>query len=222
MSGILRDRFRFLILLVVLAAILALAPMLLAQGGVRCGDQVVSSFAECQQLIAGQGGGSNGDDEGEGMAMEGGDGMVMEHDPWWPSQWGEGDEAGATNLITPARVMAATELIQTGEIYELGRPYTHGMPLFGNRSYSLTIPGAPTGGPFPGGLIFHDEFVVGEIGQIGTQFDGLGHVGVQLGDAGDLDNMRFYNGFTETEMAGGYGLQKLGIEKLKPSSPGES
>ena len=64
--------------------------------------------------------------------------------------------------------MEAAELIETGEIYELGRQYEHGMPLFGNRTYSLTIPGAPTGGPFPGGLIYHDEFVVGEIGQVGA------------------------------------------------------
>ena len=139
-------------------------------------------------------------------------------DLWWPSIWGSSDEAGASNWITPGKVMDATQLIQTGKIYELGRAYEAGMPLVVGRTYSLTIPGAPTGGPFPGAnLIYHDEFIVGELGQVGTQFDGLGHVGVQLYDRpGFQGEMRFYNGFTETEMAGAYGLQKLGIEKIKP------
>ena len=39
-----------------------------------------------------------------------------------------------------------------------------------------------------------------------------------------MTEMRFYNGFTEAEMANAYGLQKLGIEKvqavLHPRGPG--
>jgi kynurenine formamidase len=31
-----------------------------------------------------------------------------------------------------------------------------------------------------------------------------------------MTEMRYYNGFTEAEMANAYGLQKLGIEKCKP------
>lgn len=137
---------------------------------------------------------------------------------WWPSIWGSGDEAGASNWITPLKVMDAVKLIKNGKIYELGRPYEAGIPLFGQRTYSLTIPGAPTGGPFPGtNLIYHDEFIVGELGQVGTQFDGLGHVGVQLYNRpGYQSEMRFYNGFTETEIASSYGLKKLGVEKIKP------
>ena len=34
-------------------------------------------------------------------------------------------------------------------------------------------------------MIYHDEIISGELGQVGTQFDGLGHIGI-----GDL----FYNG----------------------------
>ena len=143
--------------------------------------------------------------------------MAGESDYWWPSKWGADDEAGATNWITPDAVMEAAELIETGQIYELGRVYEHGMPLFGQRTYTLTIPGAPTGGPFPGGLIYHDEFVAGEIGQVGTQFDGLGHVGtVHVGQSGVERNMRYYNGFTQADISGGYGLRKLGVEKLRP------
>ena len=143
--------------------------------------------------------------------------MAGESDYWWPSRWGADDEAGATNWITPEAVMEAAGLIERGNVYELGRVYEHGMPLFGQRTYSLTIPGAPTGGPFPGGLIYHDEFVVGELGQVGTQFDGLGHVGtIHVGQSGVERHMRYYNGFTEADIAGGYGLRKLGVEKLRP------
>jgi kynurenine formamidase len=136
---------------------------------------------------------------------------------WWPSRWGAGDEAGASNWITPQKVLDSARWIRDGKIYRIGRVYEAGMPLFGSRAFSLRIPGTPTGGPFgENKLIFHDEFLATEIGQVGTQFDGLGHIGVQAGKAGDMTEMRYYNGFTEAEMASAYGLQKLGIEHCKP------
>jgi kynurenine formamidase len=136
---------------------------------------------------------------------------------WWPSKWGAQDEAGASNLITPQKVLEAARLIKTGKIYELGRVYESAMPLFGSRMFALRIPGTPTGGPFgKNQLVYHDEFVATEIGQVGTQFDGLGHIGCQTGKPGDMSEMRFYNGFTELDMADANGLKKLGIEKCKP------
>src|SRR5690606_8513104 len=54
-----------------------------------------------------------------------------------------------------------------------------------------------------------DEVVSGELGQIGTQFDGLGHVGTEI----DGDYV-FYNGFKLSEFGTAYGLTKLGIEKV--------
>jgi kynurenine formamidase len=54
-------------------------------------------------------------------------------------------------------------------------------------------------------MIYHDELISGELGQIGTQFDGLGHVGI-----GDL----FYNGNNRKDFAKAEGLQKLGIENV--------
>ena len=137
--------------------------------------------------------------------------------PWWPSRWGAGDEAGASNWITPTKVLAATRLVKTGKIYEMGRVYEAGMPLFGQRVFSLRIPGTPSGGPFgKNQLVYHDEFLSTEIGQVGTQFDGLAHIGCQVGKPGEMSEMRFYNGITELDMADGYGMKKLGIEKVKP------
>lgn len=136
---------------------------------------------------------------------------------WWPSRWGADDEAGASNWITPDKVLAAVKLIRTGKIYEMGRVAEQQMPLFGERGFLLRMVGSPTGGPFGDNkIVWNDEFLATEIGQVGTCLDGLGHIGCQAGDDGDAAAMRFYNGFTLKDMASPYGLKKLGIEKVRP------
>jgi kynurenine formamidase len=125
---------------------------------------------------------------------------------WYPSRWGANDQRGAANRVTPAKVLEAKNLITKGTIYQLGRVYEPGIPTFGTRHYSLRIPQAFK---IPGNnqAIYHDEIVSGELGQIGTQFDGLGHLGI-----GDL----FYNGNNRSDFAQAEGLTKLGIENVGP------
>tara|TARA_B100000614_G_scaffold181581_1_gene162339 strand:+ start:308 stop:1375 length:1068 start_codon:yes stop_codon:yes gene_type:complete len=137
---------------------------------------------------------------------------------WWPSMWGADDEAGSTNWFTkPEVVLRAIAEADKGKVYKLGQPYEPDMPLFGARKFSLRIPGTPTGGPFGANkVIWHDEFLATEVGQVGTQFDGLGHIGVMAGAHGDKSKMYYYNGFTEDEVGSAYGLQKVGTEKLHP------
>ena len=160
-------------------------------------------------------------------AAEGGIEGTPVAEKWWPSRWGEGDQTGATNHMSPAVTMDAASLIKTGKVYSLGRVYEYGMPLFGQRVFALRIPGAPTGGAFgKNQVIWHDEILTTEIGQVGTQFDGLAHIGVRTGDAGDLSHEVFYNGYTSRDLhnndaeagstAGAYGLQKLGMENVRP------
>jgi kynurenine formamidase len=138
--------------------------------------------------------------------------------PWWPHpKWGKDDQAGASNYMTPAKVLDAVKWIKDGKVYRIGQVYESAMPKFGERAFTLRIPGTPTGGPFGANkLIYHDEFLATEIGQTGTQFDGLGHIGIQMGKDGDKNEMRYYNGFTEQEIGGPYGLAKIGIEHVKP------
>jgi len=132
--------------------------------------------------------------------------------PWWPSPWGAEDQRGAANRLTPDRVLEAASLITQGKVYPLGRVYQQGMPLFGTRQYKLVIPGLPTGGPFgTNQIVYNDEFVAGEIGQVGTQFDGLGHIGTRVGS----DEV-FYNGFKLAEFGTADGLTKLGVENALP------
>jgi kynurenine formamidase len=137
---------------------------------------------------------------------------------WWPNKlWGAGDEAGSTNWFTkPEVVLRALAEADKGKVYKLGRPYDAEMPTFGPRKWVLRIPGSPTGGPFgASGTVYHDEYVATEIGQIGTQFDGLGHIGVAASPT-DKSKMYYYNGVTEAEMIDETGLKKNGIEKLHP------
>ena len=125
-------------------------------------------------------------------------------DNWYPSRWGADDQRGAANRITPAKVLEAKNLITRGTVYQLGRTYEAAMPLFGTRHFSLKIP--QTFGPMGSNrTMYHDEVVSAEIGQVGTQFDGLGHIGV-----GDL----FYNGNDRREFSQGDGLTKLGVENV--------
>jgi kynurenine formamidase len=136
---------------------------------------------------------------------------------WWPSKWGADDQAGASNHITPAKVLDAAKWIKEGKIYKLGHDYEGSMPLFGKRVFTLRIPGSPTGGPYGDNrLVYHDEFVTTEIGQVGTQFDFLGHIGIAMGTPGDKAEMRFYNGHTVADFSDAYGLKKLGVEHCKP------
>ena len=125
---------------------------------------------------------------------------------WYPSQWGPDDRRGAANRLTPAKVLAAAELITKGETYELGRVYEAGMPLVGNRHYSLRIP--VMSGPLGDNEVtWHESIISGELGQISTQLDGLGHVGI-----GDLS----YNGLSFHDFATPEGYLSLGVEQVGP------
>jgi kynurenine formamidase len=130
--------------------------------------------------------------------------ITFGQDKWYPSRWGAADQRGAANRLTPAKVLDAKALITKGTVYQLGRVYETGMPLFGSRHYSLKI---PYGFPMPGKnqASYHDDIISGELAQIGTQFDGLGHVGI-----GDL----FYNGNKRSDFVTPDGFKKLGVENV--------
>ena len=123
---------------------------------------------------------------------------------WFPSRWGAADQRGAANRITPAKVLEAKNLITRGAVYQLGRTYEAGMPMFGTRHYSLRIPYmfGPTG---TNQATYHDEIISGELGQSGTQFDSLSHIGI-----GDL----FYNGNNRHDFAKPEGMTRLGVENV--------
>ena len=145
-------------------------------------------------------------------------GQTRDEGPWWPHpEWGPEDQAGASNRITPEKILEAVSLVKTGKVYELGYMYENGMPLLGNRTYAMVMPGMPAGGPFGDqNLVYNDEFLCTEIGQVGTQFDGPGHIGKRMTMADESTVDVYYNGFTSVEIESAYGLRELGVENVKP------
>jgi kynurenine formamidase len=121
-----------------------------------------------------------------------------------PSKWGAGDERGAGNHMKPEAVLRAARLIRTGEVFELGQVLSSTMPFFGTRRFDIytkrTVmnPGSNSRGS-------NEEMVVGEIGQVGTQFDGFSHQ--TIGNS-------LYNCFKLDEIATRTGFTKLGIERV--------
>jgi len=127
------------------------------------------------------------------------------------SPFGEGDQAGATNLMTSAKALEAVALMKTGTVVSLGRTYEPDMPLFGSRVFAVRGTGGLAGGPLASNnVIWMDDFLATEIGQVGTQFDGLAHIGI------GGKNPMFYGGVPADEVIGPYGVRKLGVEHLKP------
>jgi kynurenine formamidase len=100
---------------------------------------------------------------------------------WWEGnqEFGADDRIGAIQRIDQEDILGAAKLIKQGKSATLGKLYASDIPFVGGRGWRLTIPGTPSGGPFgTEGLVFHDELVLADLGQVSTQFDGPGHIGV--------------------------------------------
>src|SRR2546426_12533297 len=68
---------------------------------------------------------------------------------WWPSRWGPGDEAGASNLMTPGKVLEAVKLITAGKGYRLRRGCEPRLPRCGLCTHKLLISPLPSPRPLP-------------------------------------------------------------------------
>lgn len=140
---------------------------------------------------------------------------------WAPSKfWGAGDRAGSANHTSnSANIKRALSTIKQYKAMTVGKYYHREAPAFGPRIWNLTIPGTPTGGPFgKNALVYHDEMLTTEIGQIQTQFDGPGHIGVNT-----ANGMFYYNGVDPMDPNNGYergaggrvvGMGPLGVEHV--------
>ena len=111
----------------------------------------------------------------------------------------------------------------TGKTYKLGHPYTAlTCHCLGHASSACASPAfrlAHSDGLGGNKVTWNDEFLATEIGQVGTQFDGLGHIGVTMGAAGRHERQyalvqrlhrepRLHNSV--------WSADKLGTEKLHP------
>lgn len=133
---------------------------------------------------------------------------------WAPTEWGPDDKVGAPNRTTPEIVLKAIKLVKQGKVATLGKLYASDVPFFGPRGWNMTIPGTPTGGPFgKNALVYHDEMVTTEIGQVSTQFDGPGHIGVRTSKGDFFYNGRMLPGVYQRGAGGRVlGMGDLGVE----------
>jgi len=121
-----------------------------------------------------------------------------------PSKWGTGDERGSGNHMKPASVLAATRLIRTGEVIELGHVLGAGMPFFGTRRFDVHAKRTFMN-QFSNRRGSNEELVITEIGQVGTQLDGFAH---------QTHEDSWYNCFKVSENATRGGFTKLGIHNV--------
>lgn len=111
--------------------------------------------------------------------------------------------------MTPALTLEAAKLVKTGKVYSLGMTVTSNTPAFPPRGCKLLIvqPGQVAGETLgPTKTSYNDDILECWVG-IGTQLDGLGHIGV--------DNV-YYNGHKAKDFAQTTGLTRLGVDKVPP------
>ncbi|MCI0627556.1 MAG: cyclase family protein [Acidobacteria bacterium] len=121
-----------------------------------------------------------------------------------PSKWGPGDERGSGNHMKPETVLRAVKLIQSGQVIELGHVLSPSMPFFGTRRFDVHTKRTFMN-PQSNRRGSNEELVVGEIGQVGTQFDGFAHQ--TIGNS-------MYNCFRVEETATRSGFEKLGVQNV--------
>ena len=131
---------------------------------------------------------------------------------WFPSIYGEGDQLGSLNEVTPEKTIEALGLVgrhqgKMPKMYNLGEVMEEGIPALGTRVYEQTRKGPSR--PYGPNLGIGCEERLTTTYQIATQVDGLSHVGI---------NGLFYNGFTVDELKGSddSGVHVLGQEHVDP------
>lgn len=130
-------------------------------------------------------------------------------EPWYPSKYGPDDTLGALNNLSPEGVKRAVALVKRGKVYSLAVPTGPDSPAYGSRRYQVEIIPPPGGDTTPNGtgrITSHDERITTSMG-IGTQLDGLGHLGI---------DHRYYNGLTGAQVNTREGFKHLELSKIPP------
>jgi kynurenine formamidase len=128
-----------------------------------------------------------------------------------PSKWGADDQIGSANLISTERTLEASKLIKRGKSMPLGIVIGPDTPAFPPRSLNLQIvqpnqQGGQKLSAFGYEGNYNDDIIQTWIG-IGSQLDGLGHLG---------ENGLYYNCLDEKEISAIGGLTKLGTHAVPP------
>ncbi|BDY14531.1 MULTISPECIES: cyclase family protein [Sulfitobacter] len=127
------------------------------------------------------------------------------------SHWGPDDQLGSANLISTERTLEAAKLIKQGKSMPLGIVIGPDTPAFPPRSLSLQVVqpnqhGGQKLSSFGYEGNYNDDLLQTWIG-IGSQLDGLGHLG---------EDGMYYNCLDEKEISAISGLTKLGTHAVPP------
>ncbi len=149
------------------------------------------------------------------------------------NRWGEGDETGALNSLTPDMVLRAIGLVKEGRVYDLETERFKGMPVWpGHAAFDLVAYATPSGrrnmaaGPIPPahawtkpGALFdpaknapnmgsNTELLIAPL-HAGTHIDALCHITV-----GEDDH--WYGGYTAGEHGTNFGPLKCDMARVPP------
>src|SRR4051794_19469721 len=119
-------------------------------------------------------------------------------------RWGDDDERGTVNLITPECLVAAAQLVKRGAIFDLGIPFDANGPQPGGARINPVRLMSETGADqaFPGSFHYADDYVFMPL-QSASQWDGLAHV---------FYDDQLYNGFPASDVTP-HGAKHLSIEE---------
>ena len=115
------------------------------------------------------------------------------------------DSAGATNHLTADTTRQASKLVTRGKTYALGMISSKDTPAWGERAFKVEVIGIPLSPTSPA-ISAHDDRWLTHVG-IGTQIDGLGHLGI---------DGKFYGGLESKDFYSADGLTRLGTEHIPP------
>lgn len=124
-------------------------------------------------------------------------------------RWGDEDQRGALNLVTPEKTAEACGLVRSGRVIPLGRQIRYGMLSASDRpapTYVLTVDAGDyaAGARTFGRAKIADDFMSFSPG-LGTHLDGLAHV---------WEGDQLYNGFDANGVRS-RGAKTLGIQNVE-------
>lgn len=128
---------------------------------------------------------------------------------WYPSKYGPDDRLGAVANLSAEKTAEAAKLITTGKTYSLGMVTGRDTPAYGPREYDVTVLQLSDGSGAPLGAnkaVGNDDIVDVWVG-IGSQIDGLGHMGI---------DHQYYNGVPVADFVTPSGLTQFGTHTLPP------
>lgn len=152
---------------------------------------------------------------------QGRDGGGWKQGRGWGWVWGSEDEVGSLNAMTDESRTAALGLARQGKVYDLGQTYSrrsfrwpghNPAEIISFRSpegiHRMGDPDAPPAASNPD-LVYWHSCALFISDNVGTQIDGLGHV------TAGADH-HWYNGFTEDQWGGDFGVRKCDAPTIPP------